>query len=111
MDKMKMFDGSSDTNNGGEINKMKYQYMKLNNGMNITHSQTYRFNGLKCVDVYFEIPSESNCFNSCCISLPSLTIKENTGFTEKEIEELKAFAKHDASAFFEFGDEDGDELA
>ena len=101
-----MFDFMDNIDDREKNCNMKYQYMKFNNGMNITHSATYRKDGLKCVDVYFEIASKEHGLNSCCISLPTLDVKERVGFGDEEVKKLKDFAKHDASAFFEFGDEE-----
>ncbi|MBQ1197147.1 MAG: hypothetical protein IIX47_00905 [Spirochaetaceae bacterium] len=74
---------------------MMYNYMTLNDGTGIAHSEVILNNNQETVKVYFEQPIE-NGFNcaECWLSSYNWTLKE--GFSEEQLNYLQEFLESTA---------------
>lgn len=82
---------------------MMYEYMTLSDNTTIAHSDM-RSDGT--VKVYIEKPIEGGFHHAICI-LPMYDWKENEGFTDEEMEELKLIIQNNAHLILEFSKEGG----
>lgn len=80
---------------------MMYEYITLNDGTEIVHSQIIEKDGEPTVQVHFECPIEDG-FKSARCELPSYTWMYNRGYSQKEIEYFTELLEHHAHLFFKF---------
>lgn len=63
---------------------MMYPYMTLSDGTEIVHSHLFEENGMQCVEVHFERPTEEG-FDSARCELPEYMWILREGYTDDEI--------------------------
>lgn len=63
---------------------MMYPYMILPDGTEIVHSHLFEENGMQCVEVHFERPTEEG-FDSARCELPEYMWILREGYTDDEI--------------------------
>lgn len=63
---------------------MMYPYMILPDGTEIVHSHLFEENGMQCVEVHFERPTEEG-FDSARCALPEYKWILREGYTDDEI--------------------------
>ena len=74
---------------------MMYNYMTLNDGTGIAHSQAIQKDGKEQVKVYFEQPIK-NGFNCAECWLPSYTWTKKEGFSEEQMKYFQGFLESTA---------------
>lgn len=79
---------------------MMYNFMTLNDGTGIAHSEAMQKDGKEQVKVYFEQPVE-NGFNSAECWLPSYTWTKREGFSDKQMEYFQEFLESTAHIIIE----------
>lgn len=90
---------------------MMYPYVKYPDGTEVVFSNIYIKDGLECIDVHFERPTE-NGFDSVRIKLPNYEVVVWEGnYSEEEIEFFKKVVENSADLFYEFAREGGLKLA
>lgn len=87
---------------------MVYPFMTLDDNSEIVHSELLPNNKVK---VYIEKPDEKDCFHHLTCYLPKYEIKENFGFTEKEVERYMEIIHSTAHLILEFAKDGGFENA
>ena len=80
---------------------MIYPYITLADETEIVHTQTFIENGLECVEVHFERPSDNGFESARCV-LPSYKWILRDGFSDKEIEEFEEFLRYNAHLIYRF---------
>ena len=85
---------------GSEI-AMMYPYMTLGDNTKITYSDAYYFNGLRCVDVFIERPTDDSLIN-VNIQMPFCKIKDSFGMSKKEIQYWIQFTQKNFTLIQEF---------
>jgi len=89
---------------------MMYPYMILGDGTEIVHSHIIEENGLQCVEVHFERPTERG-FDSARCSLPTYTWIRREGFSDKEIEMFDRFLHSNAHLLYKYAAAGGIKIA
>lgn len=85
---------------------MMYPYMTLADDTVISHTQPLDKNGVTCVEVHFERPTD-NGFDTARCELPSYTWLRRDGFSDEEIYKFEEFLRHNARLIFRFANEGG----
>lgn len=85
---------------------MMYPFMVLDDKTEIVHSDTYTYNGIETVKVYFEQPVYGG-FHSAECYLQSYTWKNIDGFSSEEISKYEDFLKSVAHIVIELAREGG----
>lgn len=85
---------------------MLYPYMTLADETEISHTQQLDKNGVLCVEVHFERPTDSG-FDTARCELPSYTWLTRTGFSDDEIKKFEEFLRYNAHLIFRFANEGG----
>jgi hypothetical protein len=84
--------------------------MILGDGTEIVHSHIIEENGLQCVEVHFERPTERG-FDSARCSLPTYTWIRREGFSDKEIEMFDRFLHSNAHLLYKYAAAGGIKIA
>lgn len=90
--------------------RMMYNYMTLNDGTGIAHSEIINKNGKECVKVYFEQPVEGG-FNSAECWLPDYTWTKKQGFSDERIAYFQDFLESTAHIIIQLARSGGFENA
>lgn len=85
---------------------MIYPYITLADETEITHTHIFEENGMKCVEVHFERPTE-NGFESARCLLPSYKWIIRNGFSNKEIADFEEMLRHNAHLIYRFAENGG----
>ena len=89
---------------------MMYEFMKLNDGTEIVHSNSFIVNGKETVKVYFEKPV-INGFCSAICYLPNYKWEKIDGFDQKQISYFQEFLESVAHLVIRFARAGGIENA
>ena len=89
---------------------MMYPYMILADETEIVHSQIVDEDGVKCVEVHFERPTEDG-FDVARCSLPSYTWIKREGFADIEIEKFIEFLHSNAHLLYKYAATGGMKIA
>lgn len=90
---------------------MVYPYMTLADGTEIVHTQVFEEDGIQKVEVHFERPSETNCFDTARCQLPSYTWVIREGFSDEEMAIFDQFMHSNAHLFYKYGASGGIQIA
>lgn len=85
---------------------MIYPYMTLTDDTEIVHTQMFEKDGIQCVEVHFERPSDKGFESARCL-LPSYKWIVRDGFTDLEISEFEEFLHYNAHLIFRFAQTGG----
>ena len=83
---------------------MMYQFMTLDDGTEIVHSERKPDGSVK---VYIEKPDEKSCFRTATCWLPRYRWENVEGFGDDEMAKLKEVVKSTAHLMMEFADTGG----
>jgi len=89
---------------------MMYPYMILSDETEITHSHIIEEDGIQCVEVHFERPTEEGFYMARCV-LPTYTWIRREGFTDKEISKFERFLRSNAHLFYRYAAAGGIKIA
>lgn len=89
---------------------MMYEYMTLNDGTGIAHSNIIKNNGKEEVKVYFEQPKNGG-FNSAECWLPSYKWTKNEGFSDEQIKYFTEFLESTSHIIIQLASSGGFENA
>lgn len=90
---------------------MMYPYVKYSDETEVMFSNIYIENGLECIDVHFERPTE-NGFDSIRIQLPTYKMKVWEGnYSEEEINFFKQVVQNSADLFYKYAKQGGFKIA
>ena len=90
---------------------MMYPDVKYSDETEVTFSNIYIENGVECIDVHFERPTE-NGFDSVRIQLPTYKITVWEGhYSESEIDFFRQVVQNSADLFYKYAREGGLKLA
>ena len=83
---------------------MMYQFMTLDDGTEIVHSERKPDGTVK---VYVEKPDEKLCFRTATCWLPQYRWEEINGFSDDEMSRIKEVVRSTAHLMMEFADTGG----
>lgn len=78
---------------------MMYQFMELEDGTQIVHSELLPDNTVK---VYLERPDEEDCFHSATCYLPNYKWDNIDGFTDEEIQNYQEVLESVAHLIYKY---------
>lgn len=89
---------------------MKYFFSEIDE-ITLTFSDIHAtHDGMEFIRIYFEAPNE-NGFNFLESTLPTLNVKDSSGFTKEETTQLLDYARTNAFLMWEIAREGADKIA
>ena len=87
-----------------------YPYLTLADETEIVHSHLIEEDGLQCVEVHFERPTEEGFAVARCV-LPTYIWIKREGFTDKEIDKFEKFLRSNAHLLYKYAAVGGMKIA
>ncbi|MGC6178043.1 hypothetical protein [Lacrimispora sp. 38-1] len=89
---------------------MMYPYMTLADGTEVVHSHIILKEGIECVEVNFERPTEEG-FDSARCEMPSYKWISQEGYSQEEIKYFEKLLQSNAHLLFKYAQNGGIHIA